>query len=141
MTIARYYVQRLRLASPPSDDTLTIRTPNPWTWARIRGATAAGVRRSPIRFVGGTDRVQLTVVVSAADRSLESSRYEIVFGDGSTSPTDAGLRPPGQRIVTAANVTLNNSEGYWKMDRDPPPPPPLNEWCFDWEFEAAVNIT
>lgn len=140
MTIARYYLQRLPFVVPPAEDTLTIRAPNPWTWARIRGADASHNRLSPIRFSGGIDRVSLVVSVSAADRHLENSRYEIVLGDSHSSPTDPALTAPAQHIIVGTGITFNNPQGFTKMDRDPPPPPG-GDWTFNWSFEPAINIT
>jgi hypothetical protein len=128
MTIARYYVRRL---SSSFNNTLTVRAPNPWTWARVRGQDAQGNQLSSIQFNGANDRVLLTVPASSA-----GARYEIVLGDQQTDPNDSSLRPPGQPRIYSNNVTLNNPQGFERMDRDPPPPPD-----FDWDLGTPVDIT
>ncbi len=135
MAIARYYVTRLTLTNPGANDTLTIRAPNPWTWARVRGINANGGVLTSIDFRGGVDRVSLTAVVNATNRQLEGSRYEILIGDAGSRPDDEAFPPAGQPAQEGAGITLNNP-GAWRMDRDPPPPP-----NGEWAFSPVTNIS
>ena len=137
MTIARYYIKRLPLTDPPADNALVLRAPNPWTWAIVRGVLADRTTRvSGIALSGGRDRVTLTVPISAGDRRLEGSSYELVIGDSFSSPNDLTLLPERQPQLNGAGITLNNLRGFdWVMDRDPPPPPG------SWAFDPEVYIT
>jgi len=134
MAFARYYVKRLPLTNPAANDTLTIRAPNPWTWARVRGVKANGAVLTSIDFRGGVDRAHLTAVVSTNDRQLEGSRYEILIGDAGSRPDDEAFLPAGQEMQEGTGITLNNPEA-WRTDRDPPPPP-----AGTWAFSPLVNI-
>ncbi len=135
MTIARYYVWRL---PTPQQDLLTIRAPNPWTWARVRGSKSDGTRLINIAFTGGTDTASLIARVTSLNTELVGSRYEIILGDATSKPDDPALRATGQKRIAGAGVTLVLGNGYAKMDEDPPPPP--GDWHFDWDFEPTDII-
>ncbi|MBL9022666.1 MAG: hypothetical protein JNL21_10730 [Myxococcales bacterium] len=134
MAIARYYVQRLFV---PNKNSLAIRAPDPWKWARVRGANADGKQLADISLSGGEDAASLVVRVTDDNSELAKSRYEIVLGDADTPSDHASLRKTGQEPIAPADIKLDHP-GYERMDRDPPPPP--GEWHFDWDFGPAVVI-
>ena len=132
MAFARYYVHRNSQVSP-NYDTLVINV-TVWTWAAVRGRLKDGKTKiSPIPFVDGTNSVSLTAVVTSGNNALADSLYEIVFGDASSSPTDADIVAECKPVQTGANITFV-ANGGWVMDRDPPPPP------MSWAFEPKVNL-
>lgn len=128
MTIARYYVWRNDV---PQKDLLTIRAPNPWSWARVRGCKQDSSQLTNIAFTGSRDMAVLVVRVTSLNTELAFSHYEIILGDALSKPDDPSLRPVGQPGIAGANIVLDGIGGGWAMDEDPPPPPYQCDWVFE----------
>lgn len=124
MAFGRYYIRR-NGTNGPAADTLSFQITsngNPWKWAAVRGNKADNTSLQQITLTKTSAGVDLTVIVTANDRSLVNSFYEVAIGDDASSPTDAEVSPNGKPRQPQATIVQLNSSG-WVMDRDPPPPP------------------